>query len=139
MTSILMDEKILLNAGFATVSYFPGLKLGKIVWKHKPDSEQYKSAFQTLLDYSRTQPVENFLSDTRKQGVIPPNDRHWFEKEMLPAAVRAGLKKAAVVFDGNIFKKYYLNLIISATNKFGMPLKLFLSEEDALKWLEIEN
>lgn len=139
MTQILIEEKVILDEEYAIVSYLSSTKFGKIIWKRKPDSEEYRCAFQTLLKYSQKQPVNIFLSDTSKQGIISPDDRKWFETEMLPAAVQSGLKKAAVVFDGNIFKKYYLNLIISATNKFGMPLKLFLTEEDALLWLEKEN
>lgn len=130
-----MKESILFDKDYASVYYYSEQKLGKILWKRKPESHEYKSAFQALLDHSSKEPVDNFLSDIRKQGVISPDDRRWFEKDMLPLAIKAGLKRAAVIFDGNIFKKYYMNLLIGASNKFGMPLKLFLSEEEALQWI----
>ncbi|HDP76147.1 MAG TPA: hypothetical protein ENN49_09820 [Bacteroidales bacterium] len=58
---------------------------------------------------------------------------------MLPQAINQGLKWAAVVFDGNTFKRYYLNLILQVANVYGLPLKFFNSKEDAYKWAESLN
>jgi hypothetical protein len=55
---------------------------------------------------------------------------------MIPKAIDNGLKRAAVVFDGNVFKKYYINMILQVINKFGIPMKLFSTEEDAVKWFQ---
>jgi hypothetical protein len=134
-----MTENILLDESFVTVSYFPEKKLGKICWKRKPDSEEYKIPFKILINHANHQPIDNFISDIRQQGVMSPDDRKWFEKEMLPQAIAGGLKRAAVIFDGNIFKQYYMNLIIGASRKFGLPLKLVLSEQEAFEWLEVKE
>ena len=69
--------------------------------------------------------IFRFLSDIREQAVISPEDRKWFENEAMPKAVAKGLNAAAVVFNGNVFKKYYLNIILQATNKFGLPMNVF--------------
>lgn len=129
-------EKVILDADYAKVSYFSDLKLGKIEWKRKTSSEEYQYAFITLLDYAKNHPADNFLSDIRKQSVVSPENRRWFETEMLPAAIDAGLKRAGVIFDGNVFKKYYINMIIKVSNKFGMPLKMFNTEEEAIEWFK---
>ncbi len=129
-------KEIIKDTDFAEISYDPDLKLGKIVWKRKTKTEEYREGFITLLEYSKTHPVDNFLSDIRKQGVVAPENRKWFENEMLPNAVKAGLKRAGSIFDGNVFKKYYMNMIIKVSNKFGMPLKLFNSEEEAIEWFK---
>lgn len=131
-----MIEKVLLDTDFVQVVIVAELKLGKIIWKRKPETIEYRSAFQTLLQYAAKDELSNFISDIRNQGVVSPDDRKWFEREMLPAAINGGLKRAAVVFDGNIFKKYYLNLIMGASNKFGLPIKVFLSDEEALTWID---
>ncbi|HKK58703.1 MAG TPA: hypothetical protein VJ937_04450 [Salinivirga sp.] len=121
---------------YAEVSYDADLKLGKIIWKKKTPTEEYRHAFTTLLEFSKTHDVDNFLSDIRNQGVVAPENRKWFESEMLPKAIKAGLKRAGSVFDGNVFKKYYMNMIIKVSNKFGMPLKLFNSEAEAIEWFK---
>jgi len=122
------------NTDYAEISHDHDLKTGFIVWKRKTTSEEYQYAFITLLEYSRQHPTENFLSDIKNQGVVSPENRKWFENEMLPKAIQAGLKRAGVVFDGNVFKKYYINMIIKVSNKFGMPLKMFNREKDAIAW-----
>ena len=53
----------------------------------------------------------------------------------MPKSVEQGLKAAAVIFNGNVFKKYYVNVILKATNKFGLPLKVFTDLQPAEDWL----
>lgn len=127
---------IILETDYAEISHDPDLKLGKIVWKRKTSTEEYQYAFITLLDYSKKNTTDNFLSDIKNQSVVSPENRKWFESDMLPKAIENGLKRAAVVFDGNVFKKYYINMIIKVTNKFKMPLKMFSSEEEAINWFQ---
>lgn len=66
--------------------------------------------------------------------MVNPENRKWFETVMLPQALKQGLKRGGVIFDGTIFKKYYLNLILQATNKFKFTLRLFNSIEEAYAW-----
>ena len=89
-----------------------------------------------MLEYGRKFPTEGMLSDISKQGIINPENRKWFEKDMMPQAVIAGLKRGAIVTNGNAFKLYYINLILSAVNKFPIQTKLFNNREEAITWLE---
>lgn len=132
-------EKVILDTDYAEISHNPEFKLGKIVWKRKTSTEEYQYAFITLLEYAKTHPTDNFLSDIRNQSVVSPENRKWFEEEMLPKAIEAGLKRAGVVFDGNVFKKYYINMIIKVSNKFGLPLKMFSSEDEAKEWFKSQE
>ena len=54
---------------------------------------------------------------------------------MMPKAVAAGLKRAAIVCNSNAFKLYYSNLLLSAVNKFPITTKLFNNREEAMAWL----
>ena len=58
-------KKIIHDSEVVEVSYEPELKLGKVVWKKKASNEEYRGAFEKMLDYSKTNPVDNFLSDIR--------------------------------------------------------------------------
>ena len=127
---ILLDEK------YAQVTYDEENKLGMIEWKGKCSSEEYQGAFMKLLNFQKLKPISRYISDIRNQSIISPTDRKWFEHEALPLAVKQGLKAGAVVFDGNAFKKYYINVILAATNKFGMPMKVFNELDEAKAWLE---
>lgn len=129
-------KKIVMDTKFAEISHDSELRLGKIEWKAKASTEEYQFAFITLLEYAEKHSTDNFLSDIRNQSVVSPENRKWFEEVMLPRAIEAGLKRAGVVFDGNVFKKYYINMILQVTNKFKLPLKAFNSEEDAILWFK---
>ncbi|MFP3860257.1 MAG: hypothetical protein ACLFUW_05495 [Bacteroidales bacterium] len=132
-------EKVLMDEEYAKVLYLPELKIGKVIWKRKPDIEEYKIPFLKLLDFGEHTPIDNFLSDIRDQGVVSPDHRKWFESYALPTAINeCKLKRAATIFDGNIFKKYYLNMILQVTGKFNLPLKMFNTEEDAIEWIRKE-
>ncbi len=116
-------------------SKYPEKDIGAIVWKGSCTSKEYRDAFLFLLEEQKKTHMKRFISDVREQTIISPEDRKWFETVALPAAIEQGLKAAAVVFNGNIFKKYYLNIILQATNKFGLPLKLFSETKLAEEWL----
>lgn len=129
-------KKIIADYDYAEISYDSEFSVGKIVWKRKPSSEEYRGSFIKILEYSQKNEVDNFLSDIRNQGVVSPDDRKWFETDMMPKAISAGLKRAGTIFDGNVFKKYYMNMIIKVSSKFGLPLRLFNSEEEAIEWFK---
>ncbi len=129
-TSIVLDES------YAKISYYESLTLIYIEWIGKVTSEQYKNTFNKALAYSDDHKIELFLSDISRRNLVNPSDRKWFEQEALPEAVKKGLKKGAVVFDGNPFKKYYLNTIYMRAKMFMLPFKFFTSEDKAMEWLQ---
>jgi hypothetical protein len=79
--------------------------------------------------------ITNYMSDIRMQGVVSPEYRKWFQDVVIPSAVSSGLKKGAVVFDGNVFQKYYLNNIMNFTKKYGLQFKFFSSRDEAIEWM----
>jgi hypothetical protein len=123
------------KASFATVTYDPEKRSMVLIWDGSPNKEEYKQPFMAMIAYGRKFPVDGMLSDISNQGIISPDNRKWFEKEMMPQAVAAGLKRAAIVTSGNAFKLYYINLILSAVNKFPITTKLFNKRAEALEWL----
>lgn len=132
-------EVNILELPYVSVFYNQEHKLGKIVWHGNPNNEEYKKPFMVLLDWAdKGNEVIRFLSDTRQQVVVSPENRKWFESEMIPASIKAGLKRSAVLTDSNIFKMYYLNMILSAVNKFNMPFKIFNEEKKAMEFLMMD-
>lgn len=129
-------EKELLIKPYVRVTYDSERCLGKVIWMGNPKQEEYKEPFEVVLDWAKKgNKVTRFLSDTRNQGVVSPDNRKWFENKMIPAAMKAGLKRSAAITAGNAFKRYYLNMILSAFNKFDMPFKVCSDEESAIEFL----
>lgn len=125
----------ILDNAYVEIVFKEEKQLGMISWKIKTTSDEYRNAFLTLLDFQKNKTITRYISDIRKQGIISPDDRKWFEQVAMPKAIEQGLKYVAVVFDGNVFKKYYLNVILAAVNKYGVPMKLFSTIESAEEWL----
>lgn len=133
-----MNSIVILDETYVKVMFIPSHSLVKVVWNGTVTSEQYQRAFIMALDFQEkgVAQVHNFLSDIRNQGIVNPENRKWFETYAIPRAIKQGLKRGAVIFDGNIFKKYYLNLILQSTNHYKLPFKFFGKEEDALQWFD---
>lgn len=131
-----MDEIVVFNEHFAKVTYHLNHKMIKVEWNGTFSKEEYQLAIETALDFQLKKGfhVENYLSNILHQGIVNPISRKWFEQVAIPRAIKQGLKRAGVVFDGNVFKKYYLNLILQASSAYKLPLKFFNSEEEAIKW-----
>ncbi|MFC2136891.1 STAS/SEC14 domain-containing protein [Bacteroidota bacterium] len=130
ITNVVQDEE------YAKIHYYESLLLIYIEWNRQVTSEQYKDTFNKALKYSDDHKITLFLSDICKRKITAPSDRKWFEEKALPKAVKKGLKKGAVVFDGNPFKKYYLNTIYLRAKMYMLPFKFFTSTEKALEWLQ---
>ncbi|RAW02962.1 hypothetical protein [Pseudochryseolinea flava] len=123
------------SAPYATASYDSETLCITLVWNGSPTKDEYKQPFLAMIAFGRKTRVDSMLSDISQQGIISPDNRKWFEKEMMPQAVEAGLKRAAIVTNGNAFKLYYINLILSAVNKFPIVTKLFNKRPEAYEWL----
>jgi hypothetical protein len=131
-----MMSRSIFSEPYANVTFLPEKRQLILVWDGNPSSEEYRRPFMTMIEFGRKNPVDSMISDISKQGIISPENRKWFEKEMMPQAVGAGLKRAAIVTSGNVFKLYYINIILAAVNKFPMTVKLFNKREEAIAWLD---
>ncbi len=130
--------ELLQDNEFAKVYFDTDLKAGVIEWKAtKLSSEAYRKSFETLIDYTNDKNIfENYYSDGRLQSVVSPDDRKWFQENIIPKAIKNGLKRGAVLISGNAFKKYYMNMIIKGSRKFPIEIKIFDKEHKAKEWLK---
>lgn len=115
--------------------FYPDIRVIHFIWQRKCTGKQYRKNFLEAIEFSSKNNGEYFLSDLRKQGVVGPEDRKWFENEVIPEAIKNGLKKAALVFEGNVFKMYYVNLLLAHFLKREIPMKMFKDTNTALDWL----
>jgi hypothetical protein len=128
------SEKFISNENLDAYYYAePGLV--HFIWKKRSTGDEYRQPFLDTANFTETHPGSLFLSDIREQGIVGPDDRKWFETEALPLAIKNGLKKTALIFDGNAFKLYYLNMIMKHFKKGGIQMKFFNSFEEAREWL----
>lgn len=120
---------------YVVAYFYPEIKLMHYIWRKNCVGQEYRDNFQKALDFASENDANYFISDIRKQGVIGPEDRKWFESVAIPGAIERGLKKAAVIFDGNAFKMYYLNLLLKVFANRSIPMKLFKDTQSAIDWV----
>jgi hypothetical protein len=132
-----MSIEIIHDNDYSKAYFDTDLKAGIIEWKNKKlTDEEYKLPLIKLIEYSNGKKFfENYYSDARYQSVVSPSSRKWFEDNMVPAAIRNGLKRGAVVITKNPFKKHYMNMIISSSKRFPIKIKVFDDPEKAKAWL----
>ena len=127
--------KELLSNENLDIFYYPELKIMHYYWKKRTLGEEYRNLFLKGLELAKLNPTSFFISDICNQGIVAPDDRKWFENVAIPGAIEAGLKRAAVVFDGNTFKMYYLNMLLQTFLKKDVPMKFFKENGLAVEWL----
>lgn len=130
MDSLIFENKV------CKVYYNESLFLGKVVWNGVPTQEEYKQPFLYLIEYSKQKPIYNFISDIILQGTQSQTNRSWFESVMMPMAIEHGLKRGAIVTNANPFKKFYINMLLRVSNKFGLPVQIFNDQASAEAWIK---
>lgn len=132
-----MKKIMVYDRQYAKVYYLPEMKTIEVLWEGNHTVEEYKAAINAALKFQADTgvPVYSYVSDIRLQGVVNPESRRWFEQEAIPQAISQGLKRAAAVLDRNVFRRYYINLIIQIANVNGLPMKVFGSIQEAYDWI----
>ena len=131
--------KTILETDYAVAEFYEEDELVQVTWKKisgKLPVEEYQKMFEVSLEFqaANKDKIKFFLSDIRLQAVLSPDYRKWFQEVAMPNAIKNGIVKAGVLFEGNVFQKYYLNNIMNTTKKFGVSMKFFGKREDAIKW-----
>jgi hypothetical protein len=111
------------------------MKIGADTWRGSCPKEEYRELFEGLLKYASENLMKYVSTDMRRQGLVSPENRKWFEKDMWPRGIAVGLCKVAAVTDANVFKRYYLNMLLSSSKKIGFSFKICITTEDAQKFL----
>ena len=144
--SLSMEKLLLYDREFYAIFFTEKYQCIEIHWKNGlVASDDYRQAFIEAYNYfvenKEEKNIKYFLSDIRQQGVISPEDRKWFQQEMVPKVDAEGLRRAAVVFGNkDPFKRYYINTIMRWVNRnYTMKMKAFKSEEDAYKWFQEDS
>ncbi|MBN1116724.1 MAG: hypothetical protein JXA77_05950 [Bacteroidales bacterium] len=133
--SLNYKAELFIENEFVKGYYYSEIKLMHLVWQERAVGDDYRKPFLAAYDFSEQKGGKYFLSDIRKQGIVGPDDRKWFEEDALPKAIERGMIKAGVVFDGNTFKMYYINMLLKRFMNKGIPMKFFKDTYSAINWI----
>ncbi|HOP04134.1 MAG TPA: hypothetical protein PL017_05325 [Tenuifilaceae bacterium] len=133
-----MNETVLANESYVNMQYIPNFGMLYIQWYGSALLGHYQETFRRGFEFitSKEVPFYVYLSDIRKQKVVLPEVRSWVENYAIPEAIKKGLKLGVVIFDGTVFKKYYLNIVMFTFHRYGVPFKFVNSYEEAIEFIE---
>jgi len=136
-----IDRQVLYQESYAEIFYDARVNATGVIWKGTVTSEQYRSVFRKCLEFVRSYNTPNYIADLRLQGPIQTADQLWMFQEILPQAIRNGLKRIAGIA-GNLDDPLVLQYIQGINEnllKLGAVQKYFPSREAAFEWLQHEN
>ncbi len=120
---------------YVTISYDKEAKVVFTVWlNYNFTSDNYRDVWDRCIAFFKENEVLYFLSDIINQKVVTPEDRKWFEDNIIQQAIDTGLKKGAIILGANPFKRYYFNNIMKKIGGTELPFKAFKNKEAAYKW-----
>ena len=92
------DSDVYFNApGTASVRWDPTSKLVLVEWEGWADSTEFAALLDAEIRALSEHHASRLLADCRRQKVLRPDDQEKADKEWLPRALVAGLKRFAIV------------------------------------------
>jgi hypothetical protein len=128
----------ILENDFGQVTFDQELNVLKLVWKSECRTETYRFVYNIIIETIQKTPINYFIADIRKLGMIAPSDRIWLQTEIIPKMFDSGIKKITAVVIGDV----YLQRHIAHINKSlqdQRPIKQFGNLDEAIKWCRDEN
>jgi two-component sensor histidine kinase len=131
-----IEGQICFNSDYGTIFYNARNNMAGMVWKKQPTSEQYRVMFHKCYDIVRLYGTPYWISDIRKQGIIPVDDQKWMVESILIEAIQNGLKRIAGIYDPEQQNEDYRNRIKAPAHKLGVEIDFFTSRKDAEGWID---
>ncbi len=136
----------MLNAGMADETYFamPGVatvrwdepsKTVVVEWDGWANSAEFKGLLDAEVKALHDHAGSRLLADCRRQRVLNPADQERADREWVPRALEAGLKRFAIVLPVSDMAASHLQERLGKVPKTAMQIAYFGSVEEARAWL----
>jgi hypothetical protein len=121
--------------GVASVRWDPAGSTVLVEWEGWASSAEFMALLdaevRALTEHSCTQ----LLADCRRQKVLSPADQEWGDREWLPRAVAAGLKRFAIVLPISVLATMNLQERLRKVPETVLRVGYFNTLEEARAWL----
>jgi len=130
------DRQVFLENEAAQLFFDAELNTTVIVWKRNITSVEYRAVFDTILQTLRTYHSPGWIADLRKQGEIDAEDQIWFMNNVLPDAVRIGLKRIVAIGFKDPSRKGYYERMVKTTAELGLDFYVCETLEEARRLVQ---
>lgn len=131
-----LDKQVFFESEVAKLYYDAYLNNTVIIWKRNITTQEYRKAFEAVMQTLKTYKTPGWIADLRNQGVVPDEDQYWFMNTVLAEAVHLGLKRIAAVGFKDLLRENYYKRMIDRTAQTGVTLQVFETLEEASGWMQ---
>jgi hypothetical protein len=130
------DQDVYFNvAGVASVRWDQGGQVVLVEWEGWADSTEFKDLLDAEILALQQHRGSRLLADCRQQKVINPADQQRANKEWLPRALAAGLKRFAVVLPKSGLAEMNLREALGKVPETALQVAYFATLEEGKAWL----
>jgi hypothetical protein len=130
------DSDVYFNApGIASVRWDPTGRLVLVEWEGWADSAEFAALLDAEVRALSEHRGSRLLADCRRQKVLHPDDQERADKEWLPRAVTAGLKRFAIVLPTSALAAMNVQDRLGKVPSATLDIAYFKGVEEARAWL----
>jgi signal transduction histidine kinase len=130
-----MERQVFFENEAACLYYDAYINNTVIIWKRQITSDEYREVFSTVLQTIKTYNTPGWIADLRHQGIVSPEDQHWFIETVLKTAAANNLKRIAAIALHHPVRQDYHQRMIEITQALGVELRTFDNLETAVHWM----
>ena len=130
------DSDVYFNApGIASVRWDPTGRLVLVEWEGWADSAEFAALLDAEVRALSEHRGSRLLADCRRQKVLHPDDQERADKEWLPRALTAGLKRFAIVLPTSVLAAMNLQDRLGKVSSATLEIAYFEGVDEARAWL----
>ena len=123
------------HPGVATVSWDAAHRTVHVEWAGSADSAQFLQLLDAEVDALHEHHGSLILADCRRQGVLDPAAQDLADRDWLPRALAAGLRRFAVVLPASRVAAINLEDRLSRLPAEKLEICYFSTVDEARAWL----
>jgi hypothetical protein len=121
--------------GVASVSWEEDAQLVFVEWDGWANSAEFAALLDAELRALKEHRGSRLLADCRRQKVLNPKDQDLANREWLPRALKAGLKRFAVVVPASVVADMNIRDSLDKASAADLQVGYFATAEEARAWV----
>lgn len=121
--------------GVASVSWQEDAQLVFVEWDGWANSAEFAALLDAELRALKEHRGSRLLADCRRQKVLNPKDQDLANREWLPRALKAGLKRFAVVVPASVVADMNIRDSLDKASAADLQVGYFATVAEAREWV----
>ena len=137
MTEILYDRhQVIVDNEFAILVYYPDQGMIHHTIRKPVAGDVFRSVMTEGADALEEHKAIKWLSDDRRNSMLPPDDMDWASANWRPRVISAGWKFWALVVPEEMLARFTMQRAVNTAFEEGLRIQAFSKLDEAKTWLE---